>query len=44
MPRFEVLYPQGDPEVRDSTWSLEAALDLQWAHAMAPAASNTHKF
>lgn len=38
MPRFEVLLPQGEPEESGSIWSLEAALDVQWAHAMAPAA------
>lgn len=33
-----VSYPQGSPSVVDSGWALETTLDVEWAHAMAPAA------
>lgn len=36
-PNMQIYYPQGIPEV-NASWSLEAALDLQWSHAMAPCA------
>jgi len=33
-----IYYPQGTP-CRDSGWSLETALDVEWAHVMAPGAA-----
>ena len=33
------LYPQGQPRVTDTGWALETALDVEWAHAIAPGAS-----
>ena len=36
-PNFTVAMPQGQPGYSQS-WALEAALDVQWAHAMAPGA------
>ncbi|AYV83450.1 MAG: peptidase S8 and S53 subtilisin kexin sedolisin [Hyperionvirus sp.] len=36
--RHRVLGPQGQPPVNDDGWSMEQALDLQWAHAVAPGA------
>lgn len=35
---FQVVYATGTPPKADSGWGLEAALDIQWAHAMAPQA------
>jgi kumamolisin len=35
---FQVVYANGTPPKADSGWGLEAALDIQWAHAMAPSA------
>jgi kumamolisin len=35
---FQVVYATGTQPKADSGWSLEAALDIQWAHAMAPQA------
>jgi hypothetical protein len=32
---FQVVYPDGTPGVNDS-WALEADLDVEWAHAIAP--------
>lgn len=34
-----VYYPQGQPATGDSGWALETSLDVQWAHAIAPAAN-----
>jgi subtilase family serine protease len=34
---FQVVYTNGQPSV-DSGWNVEAALDIEWAHAMAPKA------
>jgi subtilase family serine protease len=34
-----IYYPDGVPAVRDSGWALETALDVEWAHAIAPAAT-----
>lgn len=31
-------YPDGQSALRDSGWALETALDVEWAHAIAPAA------
>jgi subtilase family serine protease len=33
---FQVVYASGTPRYRDSGWELEAALDIEMAHAMAP--------
>jgi subtilase family serine protease len=35
---LRVFYPQGQPEVLDSGWATETSLDVEWAHAIAPAA------
>jgi kumamolisin len=35
---FQVVYATGTQPIADAGWGLEAALDIQWAHAMAPAA------
>ena len=35
---FQVVYATGTPPKADSGWGLEAALDIEWAHAMAPQA------
>jgi subtilase family serine protease len=32
-------YPDGHPTTRDSGWALETALDVEWAHSVAPAAT-----
>jgi subtilase family serine protease len=32
---FQVVYPQGTPAT-DCGWAQESALDIEWAHAMAP--------
>lgn len=32
---IEVVYPQGKPKT-DGGWALETALDVEWAHALAP--------
>ena len=32
----QILYPQGQPRVTDTGWALETALDVEWAHAIAP--------
>lgn len=37
-PNIQVMYPQGVPS-SNASWALEAALDTQWAHAMAPDAN-----
>ncbi len=37
-PPFVKLWSQGQPSV-DPVWALETALDVEWAHAIAPAAS-----
>ena len=34
-----VLYPQGQPTTMDPSWALETALDVEWAHALAPSAT-----
>ena len=33
-----IYYPQGKPSTANSGWALETALDVQWAHAIAPGA------
>jgi kumamolisin len=35
---FQVVYATGTPPKADPGWGLEAALDIEWAHAMAPQA------
>ncbi len=35
---FKKIYATGVKPATDSTWALEAALDVQWAHAIAPQA------
>ncbi len=35
---FTVVYAKGTKPTQDSGWNLEAALDIEWAHAMAPGA------
>jgi hypothetical protein len=35
---FQRLMPQGPPKA-DAGWALEASLDVEWAHAMAPGAT-----
>ena len=37
-PNFQVVYATGTPPKADSGWGLDAALDIEWAHAMAPGA------
>ena len=36
--QVEFIYPQGKPTKTDDSWALEATLDAQWAHAIAPEA------
>jgi len=36
---MNTYYPDGQPAVRNSGWALETALDVEWAHAIAPAAT-----
>jgi subtilase family serine protease len=36
---MNTYYPDGQPATRDSGWALETALDVEWAHAIAPAAT-----
>ena len=33
-----IYYPQGKPRTANSGWALETALDVEWAHAIAPGA------
>jgi subtilase family serine protease len=35
----QVYYSQGSPSVIDPVWALETSLDVEWAHAIAPAAN-----
>jgi subtilase family serine protease len=35
----QILYPQGKPTTGNSGWALETALDVEWAHAIAPGAT-----
>jgi len=37
-PTVNAFYPNGLPITRDSGWALETALDVEWSHAIAPAA------
>ena len=34
-----LAYPTGKPAANDSGWALETALDVEWAHAIAPGAT-----
>lgn len=34
-----LYFPDGVPKFRNSGWALETALDVEWAHAIAPAAT-----
>lgn len=34
-----IAYPQGVPRQRNNNWALETALDVEWAHAIAPGAN-----
>jgi subtilase family serine protease len=36
---FKVYYPQGKPKSTDTGWALETALDVEWAHVIAPGAN-----
>ena len=36
---IQILYPQGQPRTGNSGWALETALDVEWAHAIAPNAT-----
>ena len=38
-PTLNTYYPNGVPSIRDSGWALETALDVEWSHAIAPAAT-----
>ncbi len=35
----QVIYPDGQPRGKNSNWAIETALDVEWAHANAPAAT-----
>jgi subtilase family serine protease len=35
----QIVYPQGKPRTSNSGWALETALDVEWAHAIAPGAT-----
>ena len=35
----QIIYPQGKPRFGNSGWALETALDVEWAHAIAPDAT-----
>ena len=35
----QIIYPQGKPSFGNSNWALETALDVEWAHAIAPNAT-----
>ena len=36
---INIYYPDGVPKQGDTNWALETALDTEWAHAIAPAAT-----
>src|SRR3989442_9751715 len=38
-PTLNIYYPDGTPGARDGGWALETALDVEWSHAVAPAAT-----
>ena len=35
---LNIYYPSGKPRRSDSNWAIETSLDVEWAHAVAPAA------
>ena len=35
---LNIFYPNGVPTLKDSGWAVETALDVEWAHAIAPGA------
>ncbi len=35
---LNIFYPDGSPKRTDSGWALETALDVEWAHSIAPSA------
>ena len=37
--QVNLYYPDGTPTQRNSGWAVETALDVEWAHAMAPGAT-----
>ena len=36
---LQIAYPNGQPATTDGGWALETALDVEWAHAIAPSAT-----
>ena len=38
-PTLNIYYPDGTPGARNSGWAVETALDVEWSHAIAPAAT-----
>src|SRR4029077_6100246 len=36
---LNIFYPDGSPRRTDSGWALETALDVEWAHSIAPSAT-----
>jgi len=36
---LNIFYPDGPPKRTDSGWALETALDVEWAHSIAPSAT-----
>ena len=36
---IQIAYPDGQPTKTDGGWALETALDVEWAHAIAPSAT-----
>ena len=36
---LNIFYPDGPPRRTDSGWALETALDVEWAHSIAPSAT-----
>jgi subtilase family serine protease len=38
-PHLSLYYPDGTPTSTDPTWAVETALDVEWAHSIAPSAS-----
>lgn len=36
---IQIAYPDGQPTETDGGWALETALDVEWAHAIAPSAT-----
>ncbi|MDQ2993134.1 MAG: S53 family peptidase [Candidatus Eremiobacteraeota bacterium] len=38
-PTFNIIYPSGPPATTNNGWAGETSLDVEWAHAIAPAAT-----